>query len=344
MVIGAFTGWLAVYAGAPLWGGVAVAALTGAVFGLLHAGLTCDLSGEQLHGCQGQLVAVVVVGQRRRGRVLDVLPQEQGVEHREAGKPHAEQRVAAIGVGIGAATNLPGGIKNAERGQQRTAHHPAGLHASDQFRWRVLAGVEHLERVDRAERRQAVIEQQAHEWRAPVRHHKPVHHPVLTETHRCSIQRLGWIAGWGVLEAHLGGIPQRFHRFRCGHGGSAGHVALGKHCSDLVIGEIAALEAVLLAEGLDVALGWRGLIDRFIQLALHPLRSGLVVKQPELIALHAGLHLKVSLQLEQVVILAEHFIHAGHGPQERFPWGVEVNVLRADALHPLAPGKAKAKG
>jgi simple sugar transport system permease protein len=40
MVAGAFTGWLAVYAGAPLWGGVAVAALTGAVFGLLHAGLT----------------------------------------------------------------------------------------------------------------------------------------------------------------------------------------------------------------------------------------------------------------------------------------------------------------
>ena len=33
MVAGAFAGWLAVYAGAPLWAGVAVAALTGAVFG-----------------------------------------------------------------------------------------------------------------------------------------------------------------------------------------------------------------------------------------------------------------------------------------------------------------------
>ena len=40
MVAGAFTGWLAVYLGLPLWGGVAVAALTGAGFGLLHAALT----------------------------------------------------------------------------------------------------------------------------------------------------------------------------------------------------------------------------------------------------------------------------------------------------------------
>jgi ABC-type uncharacterized transport system permease subunit len=33
MVAGAFAGWLAVYQGAPLWTGVAVAALTGAVLG-----------------------------------------------------------------------------------------------------------------------------------------------------------------------------------------------------------------------------------------------------------------------------------------------------------------------
>jgi ABC-type uncharacterized transport system permease subunit len=47
MVAGAFTGWLAVYHGLPLWGGVAVAALTGAVFGLLHAGLTVGLALSQ---------------------------------------------------------------------------------------------------------------------------------------------------------------------------------------------------------------------------------------------------------------------------------------------------------
>ena len=47
MVAGACTGWMAVYAGAPLWGGVAVAALTGAVFGLLHAGLTVGLALSQ---------------------------------------------------------------------------------------------------------------------------------------------------------------------------------------------------------------------------------------------------------------------------------------------------------
>ena len=47
MVAGAFTGWLAVYHGAPLWGGVAVAALTGMAFGLLHSLLTVGLALSQ---------------------------------------------------------------------------------------------------------------------------------------------------------------------------------------------------------------------------------------------------------------------------------------------------------
>jgi ABC-type uncharacterized transport system permease subunit len=47
MVAGAFTGWFAVYHGASLWGGVAVAALTGMLFGLLHALLTVGLALSQ---------------------------------------------------------------------------------------------------------------------------------------------------------------------------------------------------------------------------------------------------------------------------------------------------------
>ncbi len=47
MVAGAFSGWLAVYAGAPLAIGVLVAALTGAAFGLLHALLTVILALSQ---------------------------------------------------------------------------------------------------------------------------------------------------------------------------------------------------------------------------------------------------------------------------------------------------------
>ena len=47
MVAGAFTGWLVVYLGAPLWLGVAVAAATGAAFGLLHALLTVGLALSQ---------------------------------------------------------------------------------------------------------------------------------------------------------------------------------------------------------------------------------------------------------------------------------------------------------
>jgi simple sugar transport system permease protein len=47
MVAGAFTGWLAVYAGAPLWIGVLAAATTGALLGLLHAFLTVGMALSQ---------------------------------------------------------------------------------------------------------------------------------------------------------------------------------------------------------------------------------------------------------------------------------------------------------
>jgi ABC-type uncharacterized transport system permease subunit len=47
MVAGAFAGWVTVYQGGSLWAGVAVAALVGAAFGLLHAALTVGLALSQ---------------------------------------------------------------------------------------------------------------------------------------------------------------------------------------------------------------------------------------------------------------------------------------------------------
>jgi general nucleoside transport system permease protein len=47
MTAGAFAGWLTVYAGGDLWTGVAVAAMTGLAFGLLHAVLTVPLGLSQ---------------------------------------------------------------------------------------------------------------------------------------------------------------------------------------------------------------------------------------------------------------------------------------------------------
>ncbi len=47
MVMGAFTGWFAVYLGLPLWGGVAVAFASGMLFGLLHAVLTVPFGLSQ---------------------------------------------------------------------------------------------------------------------------------------------------------------------------------------------------------------------------------------------------------------------------------------------------------
>ncbi len=47
MVAGAFAGWLTVYLGGDLWTGVAIAALAGAAFGLLHATLTVPLGLSQ---------------------------------------------------------------------------------------------------------------------------------------------------------------------------------------------------------------------------------------------------------------------------------------------------------
>lgn len=47
MVIGAFTGWMAVWQGMPLWGGVAVAMAAGMLFGLLHATLAVPFGLSQ---------------------------------------------------------------------------------------------------------------------------------------------------------------------------------------------------------------------------------------------------------------------------------------------------------
>lgn len=47
MTVGAFTGWFTVYAGGDLWTGVMVAALSGAMFGLLHGFLTVPLGLSQ---------------------------------------------------------------------------------------------------------------------------------------------------------------------------------------------------------------------------------------------------------------------------------------------------------
>lgn len=47
MVAGAFSGWFAVYLGAPLWWGVGAALVTGMAFGLLHGTLTVPLGLSQ---------------------------------------------------------------------------------------------------------------------------------------------------------------------------------------------------------------------------------------------------------------------------------------------------------
>src|SRR6056297_3840091 len=47
MVLGAFAGWMAVYSGAGLWTGVAVAMVAGMLFGLLHATLTVPFGLSQ---------------------------------------------------------------------------------------------------------------------------------------------------------------------------------------------------------------------------------------------------------------------------------------------------------
>jgi general nucleoside transport system permease protein len=47
MTVGAFAGWVAVYHGADLWSGIAIAALAGAAFGLLHGVMTVPLGLSQ---------------------------------------------------------------------------------------------------------------------------------------------------------------------------------------------------------------------------------------------------------------------------------------------------------
>ena len=47
MVAGAFAGWISVWAGLPLWGGVGVALVTGMAIGLVHATLSVPFGLSQ---------------------------------------------------------------------------------------------------------------------------------------------------------------------------------------------------------------------------------------------------------------------------------------------------------
>lgn len=47
MTVGAMSGWISVFMGANLWTGVLIAAITGAIFGLLHGLITCPLGLSQ---------------------------------------------------------------------------------------------------------------------------------------------------------------------------------------------------------------------------------------------------------------------------------------------------------
>ena len=121
-----------------------------------------------------------------------------------------------------------------------------------------------------------------------------------------------------------------------GHRRTASHVLLGNHLADLVISEVTALEAVLLAECLDVRLGWRGLVDRFIETGLHPFIAGALIEQPQLGAFYAGFHLQIGLELEQVLKLAEALVNGAHQPQAWLPWQKGVDPLNRHALRPLS--------
>ena len=108
MVAGAFTGWLAVYHGAGLWTGVAVAALAGAAFGLLHALLTVTLGA--VAACVGLGITLFatslacyayrvsfpkVTARRHRALRRDGLAADPGAERADA----ADAAGAAAGAG-----------------------------------------------------------------------------------------------------------------------------------------------------------------------------------------------------------------------------------------------------
>jgi len=70
---GAMAGWLAVYLGMDLWTGVAAAALTGALFGLILALLTVPLGLSQ----NAHIGAPVGVGDERIDRVDAAQPRDR---------------------------------------------------------------------------------------------------------------------------------------------------------------------------------------------------------------------------------------------------------------------------
>ena len=220
---------------------------------------------------------------------------------------------------------------------------------------------QHLDRVIEGAGGQAQIEHQGVHRRPPVgqghverpalggslrpqAHHRLVHvpDPVALVAHEAT--QLG---ARRLLEAGLGGVLEGPQGGRGAEGGAAGHVLLGHQVHHLLVRHAGAsgvdpVEAHLavhgakvhpaglhlLAEGLDVGLGGGGLVDRLLQLVLHPVGPLLWGVEPQRHRLSPGLHLQVGHQVEQVLELPMHLVRRAQHPQRRLQRDVVPQLLQ----------------
>lgn len=106
MVAGAFTGWIAVYAGLPLWGGVAAAMLAGMALGLLHGALTVPLGlSQHVIGLGVTLLATSLTYYAYRLALPEVASPPRIEPFRPLGLPGLD-RLPVIGPALAAQTAL----------------------------------------------------------------------------------------------------------------------------------------------------------------------------------------------------------------------------------------------
>ena len=299
------------------------------------------------HAAEGVVLVVFGVGACDEG-LLDVLPQEQGVEHRDA----AQERKAANAVGRLALSlearepflPLPGvrrpvaddqarSIQANKQPKQLGRYGPGCLGPSHLLGRGPLAKCR-LNRNCQPVTGQAEVKQCAHERRLNVGE-RQVKEPVPPSVHQALVSRAGQPSGLGpVLHPHFLRELLGCHRLRRVEGRAAvglGHLLAKDALSDLVVGDVGA-ERVLLAVALDVGLGWLLLVEGLLQLCGHPFIACALIQQAQLRTIAPGADLQVVLDLEQVEEMASGVVNASHQPEAR------CQHLRAHAVHPEAHG------
>ena len=309
-----------------------------------NAGAAHDGSGQHLKHPVVHLVAVQVAGAGLGHGVLDVLPQEQDRQDRQAPQERHPHETVALGrVGVRVAGDHPRLVGCSKDSQQAHGDGPT----TGDLGHLLLASLPldcqggHLEGVIEGAGGEPEGEQRGVHRGPPVGNLLVEEVVLAPQAHHGLIDSPDPVVGVAgelaqlhtrrLLHPHLGRVLEGPQGCRGAKGGAASHVLLDHPVHHLLVGQplagdvhvvdpqlaIHGPQLHLLAVGLHIGLGGDDLIDRLLDLVLHPVVALRLGVEPQRHRLGPGLHLKVGHQVEQVLGLTKELVNRPLEPQGR---------------------------